>query len=149
MTRLWDDILRKTQQRSWLLNAFWCIFWWGVWGVFAKLASSRLSVSQMQLMFTVGMLPLALAALIGMRGKLERDLRGAAYGILNGVFTGLGLLAYDAAMSKGQASVIGPLTAMFPLVTVALAAVVLRERINRVQVAGVVLALAAIFLLAS
>jgi transporter family protein len=138
-----------TQQRSWLLNAFWCIFWWGVWGVLAKLASARLSVGQMQMMFTLGMLPLAIAALIGLRGRLERDLRGAAYGILNGVFTALGLLAYDAAMSKGKASIIGPLTAMFPLVTVALAVVVLHERINHVQAAGVVLALLAIFLLAS
>lgn len=115
----------------------------------AKLASARLSVKQMQVLFTLGMLPLAAAALISMRGKLERDLRGAAYGVLNGVFTGLGLLAYDAAMSKGKASIVGPLTAMFPLVTVALAAVVLREKVNRIQAAGVVLALAAIFLLAS
>jgi uncharacterized membrane protein len=114
----------------------------------AKLASARLSVKQMQILFTVGMFPLAVAAFISMRGRLERDLRGAAYGILNGVFTGFGLLAYDAAMSKGKASIVGPLTAMFPLVTVALAAVVLRERINRVQAAGVVLALTAIFLLA-
>jgi bacterial/archaeal transporter family protein len=137
------------RERSWLLNAFWCIFWWGLWGVLTKLASARLSVAQMQVMFTLGMLPLAIAALIGMRGKLERDLRGAAYGILNGVFTGLGLLAYDAAMSKGKASIVGPLTAMFPLVTVGLAVIVLRERINRVQAVGVVLALAAIILLAS
>jgi transporter family protein len=138
-----------TQRRSWLSNAFWCIFWWGLWGVLAKVASARLAVDQMQMMFTLGMLPLAIAALIGIRGKLERDLRGVMYGILNGVFTGLGLLSYDAAMSKGKASVIGPLTAMFPLVTVALAVVVLHERINHVQAAGVVLALIAIFLLAS
>lgn len=138
-----------TREKSWLLNAFWCIFWWGVWGVLAKLASAQLSVSQMQIMFTLGMLPLAIAALIGLRGKLERDVRGAAYGVLNGLFTGLGLLAYDAAMSKGKASIIGPLTAMFPLVTVVLAVVVLHERINFVQAAGVVLALAAIFTLAS
>lgn len=115
----------------------------------AKVASARLSVNQMQILFTLGMFPLAIAAFVSMRGNLERDFRGAAYGILNGVFTGFGLLAYDAAMSKGKASIVGPLTAMFPLVTVALAAIVLRERINRVQAGGVVLALAAIFLLAS
>ena len=114
-----------------------------------KVASARLSVAQMQILFTLGMMPLAVAALISLRGKLERDMRGAGYGILNGVFTGLGLLAYNAAMAKGKASIIGPMTAMFPLVTVALAVIVLRERINRVQAAGVVLALAAIFVLAS
>lgn len=136
-------------KRPWLLYALLCILWWGLWGVLAKVASARLSVDQMQILFTLGMVPLAGAALIGMRGKLERDARGAGYGILNGVFTGLGLLAYDAAMSKGKASIVGPVTALFPVVTVALAMIVLRERINRVQAAGVVLALAAIFVLAT
>lgn len=136
-------------KRSWLLCALLCILWWGLWSVLAKVASARLSVDQMQILFTLGMVPLAGAALIGMRGKLERDARGAGYGILNGVFTGLGLLAYDAAMSRGKASIVGPVTALFPVVTVALAMIVLRERINRVQAAGVVLALAAIFVLAS
>jgi uncharacterized membrane protein len=66
---------------------------------------------------------------------------------LNGVFTGLGMLAYYAALARGQASIVGPFTALFPLLTVALAFAFLRERINRVQAAGMILALAAIVLL--
>jgi len=59
----------------------------------------------------------------------------------------LGLLAYYAAMQRGHASLVGPVTALFPLVTVVLAFVLLHERINRVQMAGVILALLSIFIL--
>ena len=57
------------------------------------------------------------------------------------------MLAYYAALSTGKASVVGPFTSLFPLLTVALAFAILRERINRVQAAGMVMALAAIIIL--
>jgi len=43
---------------------------------------------------------------------------------------------------------VGPVTALFPLLTVVLAMTLLGERMNRVQAAGLVLALASIFILA-
>ncbi len=133
---------------AWLFYALLAILWWGVWGALAKAASAGMTPGQMQALFAIGMVPLAALALWQLRGKLEMDRRGAGYGILNGVFSGLGLLAYNAAISRGQASIVGPVTALFPVVTVVLAIVVLRERINRVQGAGIVLALGAIYLLA-
>jgi drug/metabolite transporter (DMT)-like permease len=57
------------------------------------------------------------------------------------------MLAYYAALSKAKASVVGPFTALFPLLTVSLAFAFLGERINRIQLAGMVLALAAIVIL--
>jgi transporter family protein len=102
---------------------------------------------QMQVLFTIGMLPLVVLALIRLRFKLETDVRGAAYGILNGIFTGLGLLAYYAAMARGKASVVGPVTALFPLLTVTLAFFLLKERMNHVQSIGMILALLSIFIL--
>ncbi len=131
----------------WLLYALLCILSWGVWGVFAKLGSDTMDPMQMQVLFTIGMLPLVVLALIRLRFKLETDTRGAAYGILNGVFTGLGLLAYYAAMARGKASVVGPVTALFPLLTVALAFFLLKERMNNVQSVGMILALLSIFIL--
>ena len=133
---------------GWLIHALLCILSWGVWGVLAKVAAATMSPDQMQALFTAGMLPLAAAALVQLGGRLETDRRGAAYGILNGVFTGLGLLAYNAAMARGKASVVGPVTALFPLLTVVLAMTLLRDRMNRVQAAGLVLALASVFILA-
>jgi uncharacterized membrane protein len=132
---------------KWLLYALLCIVCWGVWGFLSKLGSDKASPLQMQALFTIGMIPLAVAALVQGGLKLDTDRVGVTYGILNGVFTGLGLLAYYAALAKGKASIVGPVTGLFPLLTVVLALLLLKERMNRVQIAGMVLALASIFIL--
>ena len=81
--------------------------------------------------------------------RVETDRRGIAYGVLNGILAGLGSLAYFAAMSQGQASIVGPVTSLFPLVTVVLALLLLKERINRLQGIGIILALVAIGVLSA
>jgi len=132
---------------AWLLYALFCVVWWGVWGFLSKLGSDQTSPQQLQILFTIGIIPPSALAWARLGFKVETDRRGAIYGILNGIFSGLGMLAYYAALARGQASIVGPFTALFPLLTVALAFAFLRERINRVQAAGMILALAAIVLL--
>ncbi len=132
---------------AWLFYALLCIVWWGVWGFLSKLGSDQIAPQQLQILFTIGFIPTSLLAWAQLGFKIETDRRGAIYGILNGVFTGLGMLAYYAALVRGKASVVGPFTSIFPLLTVALAFAFLHERINRIQAAGMILALAAIVLL--
>jgi transporter family protein len=49
----------------------------------------------------------------------------------------------------GKASVVAPVTALFPMVTVLLALIFLRERLGRVQCVGLTLAFLAIYLLSA
>lgn len=130
---------------KWLRYALLCIFWWGVFGFLSKIGSATASPAQMQILFTVGMLPLAAAALV--RGKMDRDRLGGAYGVLIGILAGLGGIAYFAAMETGKASLVGPVTSLFPLLTVALAVGILKERMNRMQLAGILLGLMSIAVL--
>ena len=90
------------------------------------------------------MVPVALAMLFRMRWKLDRDWKGVSFGVLTGFMTGLGILGYYAALKAENVSVVTPVTGLYPLLTVVLAVIFLRERLNRVQIGGVVLALAAI-----
>jgi transporter family protein len=131
----------------WLWYALLCIFWWGLWGFLSKVGSEAASPLQMQILFTLGMLPIAGGMLLQMRWKLDRDGRGVTYGLLSGVATGLGTLGYYAALREQSASVVTPLTGLFPVLTVILAFAVLRERLNKVQIGGMVLALASIVIL--
>ena len=140
-------LVKKGLWPKWLLHALFSIFWWGIWGFVVKLGSDKISPRQMQILFMVGMVPLVFATLVRLSFRVDMDRLGITYGVLNGVFTTLGLLAYYAAMQRGPASLVGPVTALFPLVTVVLAFVLLHERINKVQMAGVVLALLSIFIL--
>ena len=130
----------------WLSYALLCILCWGVWAFLSKLVAGEMTPMQIQVLFTIGMFPVVLIALVHLRWKVDTDFLGATYGILNGVFAGLGLLAYFAALAREKASIVSPITALFPLLTVVLAFILLRERMNRVQMAGVALALTSIFI---
>ena len=134
---------------KWLRYALLCIFWWGVFGFLAKLGSDRVSPEQMQVLFTIGMLPLVAAAVWSAGMKVETDRLGVFYAILIGVLAGMGGVAYFAAMENGKASLVGPVTSLFPLLTVVLAVAFLKERMNRVQVAGILLGLIAIAILSA
>ncbi len=131
----------------WLRYALLCIFWWGLWGFLSKIGSEAASPLQMQILFTLGMLPVAVGMLWQMRWKLDRNRGGVTFGILSGVATGLGTLGYYAALREQNASVVTPVTGLFPVLTVMLAFVVLRERLNKVQTGGMLLALASIVVL--
>jgi uncharacterized membrane protein len=131
----------------WLWYALLCIFWWGLWGLLSKIGSGTASPLQMQILFTLGMLPVAMAMLMHMRGRLDRNAAGIACGLLSGVATGVGTLGYYAALRDQNASVVTPVTGLFPVLTVVLAFVVLRERLNKVQMGGMLLALASVVIL--
>lgn len=132
---------------AWLWYAILCTFWWGLWGFLSKVGSASANPMQLQVLFTLGMLPVALGMLLHMRWKLDRNAGGATYGILSGIVTGLGTLGYYAALREQNASVVTPITGLFPLLTIVLAFLVLRERLNKVQWGGMVLALASIVVL--
>jgi transporter family protein len=131
----------------WLWYALLGIFWWGLWGFLSKIGSAAASPLQMQILFTLGMLPVAVGMLLQMRWKLDRDRRGVTYGILCGVATGLGTLGYFAALREQNVSLVTPVTGLFPVLTVVLAFIVLHERLNKVQIGGMLLALASIVIL--
>jgi uncharacterized membrane protein len=137
----------KARLPIWLRYALLCILWWGLWGFLSKVGSAAASPLQMQILFTLGMLPVAAGMLFGMRGKVDRDRIGVSYGLLCGIVTGLGTLGYFAALRVQDASVVTPITGVFPALTVVLAFIVLRERLNRVQIGGMLLALASIVIL--
>ena len=136
--------MKRLYMPLWLSYAFLCILCWGVWAFLSKVVAGEMTPMQIQVLFTIGIFPVLLIALVHLRWKVDTDFLGATYGILNGVFTGLGLLAYFAALARGKASIVSPITGLFPLLTVVLAFILLRERMNRVQMAGVVLALTSI-----
>jgi transporter family protein len=138
----------RTPLPKWLWLALMSTFWWGLWAFLVKLASAHLNPFQMQALFVAGMAPLLATVLARSRRSVQTDRLGVFYGVLNGVLATLGMLAFYAAMEKGKASVVGPVTALFPIVTVAGSMLILNERLNAVQGAGVALAIAAILLFA-
>ena len=133
---------------SWLVYSLLTIVFWGGWGLESKLIVDRTSPYTGQVLFTIGLIVPTLFVLASRRrfeGKQKAV--GLIYAVLTGLLGGLGNVAFYKALEHSKTSVVVPLTSLFPLVTVLLAAGVLRERISRQQYAGLALALVAIYLL--
>src|SRR5205823_5651494 len=140
----------RTLTSPWMLLSIATVLLWGSWGVQSKVIVDRISPWMNQVLFSIGLLPLLawmpywknLREASGRRGK------GAVYGLLTGVFGGLGNIGFYVALSsRGKASIVVPMVGLAPLVTVVLALVILKESLNALQVLGLVLALASIYLL--
>jgi transporter family protein len=126
---------------------------WGAWGFLSKVASAEVDVYLNQLLYTVGIVPLLV--FVGWRVHKEQEprsarevRRGTMWAFLTGIIGGVGNIAFFEALVKGgKASVVAPATALFPMVTVVLALIFLKERLGRTQIAGLALAFGAIYLL--
>ncbi len=119
----------------------------GLWGLVSALASKSMSPYLVQVVSTAGLVPVALVMAFSPHVRWRGGRwPGVAFASACGLVGGGGNLAMYAALKDGAASLVVPLTGMFPLVTLALARGLLRERINRVQALGVGLAMAAIVL---
>jgi transporter family protein len=99
----------------------------------------------MQFLFTVGTLPVCVALLIARRFELEKSPKGISYAVLNGVLSGIGGLALFAAYhTNGNTSLITAATALYPMITVVLAVLILREKLQAIQIVGLAFAAVAI-----
>jgi len=132
----------------WLVYALIALVFWGITGVTQKLSTNSISSQLSFLWFAVAFVPIALVILVTvpLDWHLTRRIIGLA--IVGGALNGLGAFTSFAALERGgKASIVIPLVYLFPLVTVFLAIVFLHERLTRLQVVGVVLAIVAAVLL--
>lgn len=128
---------------NWIIYAGVAILLWGVNGLFMKLGTNRVSARSMVIWVTAGFVILLpwmwkMTSLAGLSTKV------LLVGLIAGAVNGLGNWAVFVCLEKGaKASVAIPLTALYPLCTVALAMVFLRERPTGIQWIGIALAVAA------
>ena len=120
---------------------------WGVFGFLSKVGSEKLSPAQMQVLFSAGILAATIPAWSRSGIGRNSDRLGLLFGTFTGLFSVFANLAVFAALRTAPASVIQPATGLYPLVTVILGLVVLRERMNPVQGVGVFLAVIALWIL--
>jgi len=131
----------------WLIWALVAVISWGIWAFLSKLLGDALSAAQSQALSSLGLLPIFALLLISKKLVGLGRRRGAAWAFTAGILGCLGNLAYYHALNLGgKAVAVAPLTALYPLVTVALAVVFLKEKLNGVQGIGIALSLVAIYL---
>lgn len=142
---------------AFLIKARW--FWYSLICMFCfagYLFVSKLGLKQgvsdptMYYLFIWGSLPVALVLLPFRVSRLEKSSRGIVYGIIVGILGGAGQLAMlnSLAVPGGNTSVITAVTGLYPMITVILAVLLLRERLTWIQTTGLFLAAIAIVIFA-
>ncbi|HMD85228.1 MAG TPA: DMT family transporter [Terriglobia bacterium] len=140
-------VLLETLKERWFWYSVLCVLCWGGWALLSKLGSREIPPETMQFLFTVGALPVGLALLISRRFKLEKSRKGISYAVVNGILSGVGGLTLFAAYhTNGNTSLITVATSLYPMITVVLAVLILRERLTATQLLGLAFAGAAIVL---
>lgn len=126
---------------NWIGYVCIAIVLWGVCGLFMKLGTNRISAPSMVIWVAVGFL--VMVPFMWSRPTISTlDARTITIGLLGGVTNGLGNLGVFASLKKGgKASVVIPLTALYPLFTIILATSFLHERPTPLQWVGIALAL--------
>jgi bacterial/archaeal transporter family protein len=121
---------------------------WGIWGFFPKLATGHLSSKSAMVFQAIGSLLVSLYALWSVGFRPDVHPQGIAYSIIAGAAAGLGSLILLNLLKTESATVAIGVTALYPVVTIALAMVFLGETLTMRQGIGVVLSMAALVLIA-
>ncbi|MGD1216770.1 MAG: DMT family transporter [Terriglobales bacterium] len=139
--------LREALKSRWFWYSILSMLCFAAWALLSKLGSREIRPETMQFLFTVGALPVGIALLMARRCKLEKSVKGIPYAVLSGILAGVGGLALFAAYhTNGSTSLITVVTALYPMITVVLAVLILRERLTATQALGLAFAGAAIVL---
>lgn len=131
--------------QSYLIFALISLLLYGLWGFFPKLASNTNIDARSILVFeAIGTLAIALVVLLAIGFKPTFNGKGFAFALLAGIAGAVGSLFFLLALSRGKASVVVTMTALYPLVVIILSTVILKEPINLKQGIGILFALAAV-----
>jgi len=135
--------------KPWFVPALLALIMWGVWGFLPKLSTRVMSPVSVLIFEALGVFLVGAAALLFVGSNLEMVPKGMVLAVSTGIFGMLGALFYLIAIMRGKISTIVTLTALYPLISIALAWMVLKEPIALKEGVGMVLALIAIVLLAT
>lgn len=122
----------------------------GFGGFFALLAQSASSSALWGLTAArLGSAPLAILVVLAVGGGLAMSRRTIGLVVVSGALDATANFLFAAGSQRGLVSVVAVLGSLYPVVTVALAGVVLHEHLGRLQAAGAGIALAGVALIAA
>ncbi len=134
---------------SWCWPAAVVLLAWGTVGLLQKLSTSYLSAESALIWLVIGYV-LLLPWLYSGKSIFTYPTRSLVFTLVSAILNTLGAWALLAAMKNGgKASIVVPLTALYPLVVVVAAPAVLHESINSLQAIGVLCALTSVALLST
>lgn len=138
------------EKRTWLIYALITTLSWGVWGAFIEIPEkSGFPATLGYAVWSLTMIPCSLFALYRINWKLDYDRRSVILGSAVGLLGAGGQLFLFQALRQGPAYIVFPIISLYPVLTIFLSIVFLKERTHLKQWTGIVLAIIAMFFLSN
>jgi transporter family protein len=138
---------RAEPRGSWILPAVGALLIWSAWALFPSFALKTLSRDSVIFYETLGSLGFAAVMLFFMRFKIAFDKKAVLISAASNTISVVSVLCYLAALENGPIAPVVMMTGLYPVVTIILARIFLKEKLNTQQAGGIGLALGAIALL--
>lgn len=137
----------KVKENMWIVYAVIAALFWGIWGVVAKFISADINPFTNHFLFTAGML-FTLPFVLKKVRKDKPQTKGIIWGLIAGILAVTGNVAvYEAFRQGGLAAIVIPVTNLYPMITIFIALVAFKEKLNLINVAGIMLAIPAVVML--
>ena len=121
---------------------------WGVWAFLAKIAANYAQPGDLLAYEAIGhVIGVAIVVVASTSVSNAFQLQHRAMGLLTGVAGALAMLPFLYALRHGSASLVVPMTAIYPAVTVTLSLIFLKEPLDGRAAAGFLFAVIAALLL--
>lgn len=134
---------------DWFLPALLSLITFGLWGLFSKLSLHYIDSKSALVYQCIGVFIVGVIILTQLNFKPAVGLKGFSFAIMTGMMSAIGCFFYFIAVDRGKLTTVVTMTALYPAITMIFAFVLLDETLNFKQCLGIVLGLAAIFLMSS
>lgn len=138
------------KSRRWLLWALLSLVFWGMWAIPSQQAMKNIGESDYILIDGITMvLTWVPLWLIMDKGRMNREPKKLGFSGTAGVLASVGTISLFLAINNGQVSLVTPLTSVYPLFTVLLARIFLKEKLEWLQYCAIAAGVFGVILLAA
>lgn len=121
---------------------------WGLWGFFSKLAATRIGIqASFWNSISISVFIIAFLAITGSIFPVKMDRNGIIFALASGIFSGIASILFFILLGKRPVGFLIAITSLYPIITIILSVIFLKEPINFYKLAGFVFAMLAIIFL--
>ena len=140
--------VRQSFKTKWFWYAMASSLCWTGWAFTAKIGSKEIPPATMEFISSFGFVLVSLGVMRRKPPATDQSSAGKCLALISGVLLALGGISLYGAYRTGyNASMITAVTSLYPVVTVLCAVGFLREKLNKMQVVGLLFAVAAMVIL--
>lgn len=132
---------------DWLIYALICSLLYGLWGFFGNLATKYVGYKTAFVYEAIGAILMTVLIIFKTNSlSFQGDVKGILFAMLVGVCGTVASLVFFMALGKGEVANVVSVTSIYPLITIVLSAVFLKEAVTLPQMLAVLFAIIAVIL---